>query len=210
MTRHYYITGIDGIGKTTQVDLLQQQLVGQRTHRVWLRFPMICSLPLLIYARLTGLTRYETFDGVRVGAWEFYRSPILRTLFPFTQYLDTFIISVAKVWIPLLLGKTLLFERFALDVLVDVMVATRRDTLHTSLLGRLYIRLIPQRTLVVIMKAPVETVRQRRADLHSDPLIEQRAATFEDITHHFGYAAVQADQPIHEVAASIHRAVVPA
>ena len=210
MTPHYYITGIDGIGKTTQVDLLEKRLANQRTHRVWLRFPIVFSLPLLVYARLAGFTRYETFDGVRVGAWEFHRSALLRTLLPITQYLDTVLLSVGRVRIPLLLGRTLLFERYALDVLVDAMVATGRANLHQGHLGRLFIQLVPRNTHIVIMDAPVDQVRQRRPDLKRDAVMESRALAYADIARHRGYTVIRADQTIGDVETSIREAVVRA
>src|SRR5690606_7632578 len=157
------------------------------------------SLPLLIYARLSGFTRYEIIDGVRIGAWEFYRSPLLRFCFPLTQLVDTVLLSIPKVWIPLLFGKNLLIERFALDVLVDVMVATRQDAFHMSRLGRLFIRLVPKGTRVVLLQAPAEAIRRRREDLRSDPQLEQRARASEDLAIHQGYVQVHADQPISEV-----------
>src|SRR5690606_13315753 len=91
--------------------------------RVWIRFPAVISFPLLVYARVRGFTRYETTDGIRVGAWEFHRSNFLRRVFPFAQYIDTVLLSIPVVWIPQLLGLTIVFERYAVDILVDLMVA---------------------------------------------------------------------------------------
>jgi len=208
--RHYYITGVDGIGKTTQVNRLERRLANERTHRVWLRFPFVISLPLLVYARFFGFTRYEVFDGVRVGAWEFHRSALLRTLFPITQYLDTVLLSIGKVWVPLLLGRTMLFERYALDVMVDMMVATGRPALHRGLLGYLFTRLIPRHTVVVILDAPVKQLRSRRPDLKHDRLMEARAQAYAVISRHLDCTVIRADATIADIEIAVSNLVTQA
>lgn len=210
MSRHYYITGVDGIGKTTQVDRLERHLSDRRTHRVWLRFPIVLSLPLLVYARLFGFTCYETFDGVRVGAWEFHRSALLRTLFPIAQYVDTVLHSIGKVWLPMMRGRTLLFERYAIDVLVDTMVATGQSSLYQGLLGNLFLRLVPRRTHIVILDAPVPQIRQRRRDLLHDPAIEARARAYVDVARHLRCSVIPAEDAVDVVEASIREEVARA
>lgn len=204
MKQHYYITGVDGVGKTTQMDRLEAKLA--ETHdvkRVWLRFPVLFSFPLLVYARLFGYTKYQTVDGVRVGAWEFYRSRLLKTLFPWTQLLDTLIIGFFKVQIPRLQGKTLLFERYALDILVDVMVALGTNSLHKKLVGKLFLGLLPERTRVTILDAPEDVIRQRRPDLRYDTALQPRLYLFRDLTAEFAFHKVNASQPVDAVTANL-------
>lgn len=203
MTHHYYITGVDGIGKTTQVDLLTKRLTTKRVHRVWIRFPALVSLPLLVYARLRGFTRYETTDGVRVGAWEFHRSPLLRLAFPLAQYLDTFLLSVPLVWLPQMLGRTLLFDRYALDVLVDTMVAIGDPNLHRTLVGRAMLRLIPAGTKLAVLHAPSEEVRLRRPDLLLDPLLARRSEAYKTLADDNGICLLDGNAPINVVTAKL-------
>jgi len=209
MKRHYYITGVDGIGKTTQVDRLEQRLAKVApTHRVWLRFPVLFSFPFLVYARLFGFTRYAVIDGVRVGAWEFHRSSLLTVLFPWVQLIDTIIYSLPKVWWPLLRGKTLLFERYALDILVDLMAATGNFQLHTHLIGQLFLNLIPKGTQIIILDAPIAEIRKRRADLEHDPAIIRRVQAYQKLAHHLNLKVVAAHRSITEVEHQIQEALV--
>src|SRR5690606_9788348 len=112
--RFIYITGCDGTGKTTQANLLLKHLeaAGGRPRHLWLRFPFFLTLPLLVYARLRGFSWYEEHDGVRQGYWNFRRSWVLRTLFPWVLLVDATLAAVVKVHLPLWMGRTIVCERF--------------------------------------------------------------------------------------------------
>lgn len=208
MTRHIYITGADGVGKTTQVDRLEARLRQSTTvNRVWLRFPVVTSLPLLLYARLFGYTRYRVVEGVRVGAWEFHRSRLLRSVFPWAQYFDTLVHAGLKVYLPLLRGQRLLFERYALDVLVDLMVAIGDYNLHRRPVGRLLLRLVPKQTHVVILDAPEEVIRDRRADVRHDPVLDARLQAYRALARDLFLLRIISLESIELVAAQIEMAV---
>src|SRR5690606_13966889 len=101
-----------------------------------------------------------------------------------------------KTLLPRHTGKTLLIERYSLDVLVDTMVATQRHSLYHHRLGKLFLRLIPRNTIVIVMDAPVDAVRRRRADLKHDPLIVERSRTYRKVAEHYGFRIVDGGQPI--------------
>jgi len=208
MNRHIYVTGIDGVGKTTQVDRLVSRLTPQfRMRRVWLRFPVLVSLPLLVYARIRGHTVYTTDGGVRVGSWEFQDSRLLRSCFPWAQLIDTVLLGAARTCLPRLLGYTLVFERYALDVLVDVMAATKDMTLHRRPVGLCFAALVPKGTRVVILDAPVGEVRLRRADLRIDPALETRARIYRGLAQHHRVRLIDASQTEAHVEEAIRTAL---
>ena len=193
-----YLTGADGVGKTTQADRLQARLhtVDSRAvRRVWLRFPVLLSAPLLAYARLAGMTRYERVAGQRVGEWRFAGSKVMTTLFPWAQWLDTMALSLPRVWWPLVRGNRLLIERHAIDVLVDLMTALDDPTLPERPVGRRLLALVPRNTRVMILDAPYETLRTRRVELRADPMLEARALAFRALAAQRGHAVINADQP---------------
>jgi Cdc6-like AAA superfamily ATPase len=97
LPRCIYIAGCDGTGKTTQSDMLIRYLraEGEKVVHRWLRNPFFLSLPFLVYARIRKYSWYETVDGNRYGYWDFRRSRILRTVFPWFLLVDGFL---AAVW----------------------------------------------------------------------------------------------------------------
>ena len=73
------ISGIDGCGKTSIIKELIKSLSknGEESRYVWLRYNHYITKFLLAFCRLSGLTKYENVQGVRVGYHEFYRSKII-------------------------------------------------------------------------------------------------------------------------------------
>jgi thymidylate kinase len=175
-----YITGCDGTGKSTQAKLLEEKLQtqGVKPVHLWLRFPFLFSLPLLIYARWKKLSWYEEHNGVKHGYWEFQHSWVMRNIFPWLFLLDAFIASIWKVYLPILLGKTIVCERYTIDMLADIEIGLNDSSFHKRLPGTLFLNLLPKESRIVILDLDEETARNRRADLFSDTLLGKRLSTF--------------------------------
>lgn len=162
-----YLTGADGSGKSTLLNAIKIELQnrGIETTTVWLRSPKIFSKPLMAYCRLKGYTKYFMKDGVKYGYHNFSSSKAVSFLFPFLQYID--------FRIALLLRKqphgVILYDRFVLDTLADLMVSTRRLNLHKTWIGRRFLCLMPLSTKVFIIMVDELIIRQRKQDTLHDP-----------------------------------------
>lgn len=174
-----YITGCDGTGKSTQANLLRQRMAGEgiETSHLWLRFPFLFSLPLLVYARWRGYSWYEKNGNVRHGYWDFRQSHLLRLLFPWFMLCDATVATIHQIVIPQWSGKAIVCERFVLDMLVDMSLAFG-EKMHRTLPGKLFLRLLPAHTQVVILYLDEATTRERRADLVWDKRLAERLAVF--------------------------------
>jgi thymidylate kinase len=204
--RFIYITGCDGTGKTTQARRLLSHLAacGEQPQHLWLRFPFFFSLPLLAYARLRGYSWYEERDEVRQGYWDFRNSWLLRTWLPWVLLIDAALAAIAKIYLPLRLqGKTIVCERFALDMLVDLSLALDDFELHRRLPGRLYRHLIPKEALIIILELDAATIRARRADLEIDRLLSARLKAFRNLVTDYGLTVLSSKKPIAELSQSI-------
>jgi thymidylate kinase len=178
-----YIAGCDGTGKTTQAEILTERLRAQgvQVQRVWLRFPFCFSLPLLAYARWRGLSWYEQNAGVRHGYWDFRRSRLLRLLLPWTLLFDATLAGLFKIHLPMRRGKTVVCERFVLDILADLAVAFGDPALARRIPGRLYLGLLPRNSRLFILDADEATLRRRREDLATDRKLSEKLAAFREI-----------------------------
>jgi thymidylate kinase len=174
--RCIYLAGIDGAGKTTHARALQEMLQQDVPHvrYVWLRFPRLLCVPLLVYARLRGYSVRERVDGAEHGYWYFDRSWLLSHVFPWLLWLDTLLLAVLKVYVPLWAGYTIVCDRFVMDTLVDLMIGLNDDRFEERLPGRLFLPLLPRGARVVILDLDSETARQRSAELKGDRSHEQR------------------------------------
>ena len=179
MVKSYYITGPDGSGKTTYIKEIENYFSKQNipTQHIWLRSPKITSKPLMAFCRLIGLTKYHTINGIRYGGHEFYRSRVISWLFPILQLVD-FKLKWFFLQKKINSKNILLFDRFALDTLADLMCDTHRFKLHKTWLGKQFIKSIPQNTKTIILKVNTETIRSRKLDTKHDPNLDTKVKVY--------------------------------
>jgi len=163
--------GIDGAGKSTVVEWLAKTLreKGLPVEVRWLRFNHFFTKPLLGFCRLVGLTRYETAQGVRVGYHNFYRSRLVSWLFIVLQYLDA--LRVRWFWIAPRLrrgDRVLILDRFIYDILVDLMVDTRIKDLDQYPMGKAFLRLLPEDSVVLFVVRDREKLLDVRPESNVD------------------------------------------
>jgi thymidylate kinase len=180
VSRFIYIAGADGTGKSTQARMVMDGLAarGVPARHVWMRFPFFLSLPLLAFARWRGYSWHEEQHGVRYGYWDFRGSWLLRNMLPWLLLVDALIGAMREIYPQLWRGRTVVCERFVLDMLVDLAVAIGDERLHLRLPGRLYTALIPRDAAVAILDLEIETVHGRRPELRSDRQLGNRLRAF--------------------------------
>ena len=192
-----YITGCDGTGKTTQAGLLIEEFRnhGIDVKHLWLRFPFFFSIPLLLYARLGGYSWYEITNGVRHGYWDFRKSWLLRVLFPWFLLFDAALSAIGTIYIPLLIGKTLVCERFVLDMLADMMVAFGSKNILQRYPGKLFPKLIPSKSKIAVLILDEQTICLRRSDLNSDKRLGERLEMYQLISSQYSLPAFSSTLP---------------
>ncbi len=178
----FYIAGPDGSGKTTFLTDLESVLTkrGETTRHIWIRSPKFFSKPLMGICRLVGLTKYKNIDGVSYGKHEFYKSKIVSYIFPFLQLIDFkikwfFERKMNKS------GEVILFDRFNLDTLADLMVDTRRYDLHEKWVGKAFLKLSPEKEDIIIISADEKIIRSRKLDTLHDELLVDKIKVFETL-----------------------------
>lgn len=191
-----YLCGVDGSGKTTFISEIEKYLKKKGIHiqHVWLRSPKILSKPLMAYCRFVGLTRYKVIDEIRYGGHEFYRSKFVSWLFPVLQLID-FKIKWTLLKRKLNTDNVVLFDRFALDTLADLMADTHRFNLHKTWLGKQFIYNIPSNTKIFVLNTKTETIRSRKLDTKHDPLLETKVKVYNILGHDLNLESIDNEQP---------------
>lgn len=174
-----YFSGPDGCGKTTFLKSVEGIIIKQNVNckHVWIRSPKILSKPLMGFCRLINLTKYEVISGIRYGMHEFYRSKLVSLVFPFLQLID-FKIKWLIIRKNIPSDSILLFDRFSLDTLVDLMVDTHRWDLHKTWIGRSLIKTIPPNTHMIVLTTREDEIRSRKLDTRYDPVLKDKIYAF--------------------------------
>ena len=186
------ILGPDGSGKTTLASGLVRRFEENdvRASLTWFRFQHFFVLPILALCRVIGLTRYVHADGCRFGVWRFYRSRLLRKATPIAMLVDAWLFSTIRVRLRLMLGETLVCDRYVHDTLVDLMLGTREPEMDRSLVGRCFLRLVPRNAEVFVVDAPPETIIERRPVMALDPTLEERGRSYQALAKRHGLTVI--------------------
>lgn len=192
----FYITGPDGSGKTSYLKEVEQRLILKniKFKHIWIRSPKIISKPLMLFCRITGLTKYKIIDGVKYGKHEFYRSKIVSWLYPILQYID-FLIKWKLEERKVKNLEILLFDRHALDTLIDVMVDTGKMDLHKKPIGKAFIRLIPQNSSTIVMDVDETIIRARKKDTLHDEHLSQKLKAYRLVSETLGLKVLDNNRP---------------
>jgi len=161
-------SGIDGSGKTTQVKLLENQLKqnGIRTLKMWSRWRPLLSLPLLQILRRTGQVRVYRADFLTIVEFQNPKNESMASLWCFATQLENFLKTSLKIVFPLLLGRTVICDRYTLDLLVDG-ISDLHDPTTRMRLGFKLLQFLPRPDRAFLIDIDAETAFGRKPDLPS-------------------------------------------
>ena len=196
----YYLTGPDGSGKTSYLEEIKQFLTLHNVEykHIWIRSPKITTKPLMLFCRIAGLTKYEVIDGVKYGKHEFYRSKFVSWLYPILQYID-FSIKWKLEKSKIKNSDVLLFDRHAIDTLVDVMVDTNKMDLYERPLGKSFLNHIPQKTFIIVMDVDEAIIRKRKLDTLHDENLFQKIKAYKLVSASLNLKVIDNNRPYEEV-----------
>jgi len=159
------ISGVDGAGKTTQIDALEEYFRRVRNfsvYRLWLRWFSFTSYLLFAYAKLVKRTvtiraRSRTF---RIHI--FWVDKALQVLYPRLLLFDLALWYLLNKFRARVLGfKLMLLDRYFLDAFVDLIWEIRSVKFLHSLIGRVLLGLSRTIQTAVLVVEPVEVARRK-------------------------------------------------
>ena len=124
LTRGFLVTfsGLDGSGKSSQVDALREGLRqnGVATVRAWSGQNPIFTPPFNALVRFLGLTHRKTIHGVVFFWRDLQRNPAIAKLWPIAQSMDLIPRALISVGLPLLRGRVVISDRYVYDLIAEL------------------------------------------------------------------------------------------
>lgn len=165
------VSGVDGSGKTSIIEGVQAFLEseGIDNRYIWLRYNHYLTKFLLAFCKFTGFTRYEHFEQSRVVYHDFHRSKIIAWAFVWLTWIDTFLASLLRVYIPRLFSKkAIICDRWAYDIMVDLEIDTRLDFSEGSFLHTLFKLILPDDAKCFVISRNLEATKGTRDESVND------------------------------------------
>jgi thymidylate kinase len=201
-----YLCGIDGSGKTTQVDIISNCLANRNIPHtiVWLRWVALVSYPFLALCRLLGYTAWKVNkNSVRYPEHYFYRNKAVSRIWVLIFTVDMLLHAIVRVRIPLMMKRTVLCDRFVLDSLVDLACETKNKDLFESRIGRLLISILPRRCLVIMLDVSEQEAIRRKRDIPSIEYLEGRRELYFNLASNLGVPILDGNKPSQDLHKSI-------
>ena len=195
-----FITGPDGVGKTTLADLLASELEerGIVVNRGWARYHNYLSKPLLLLAKCMGLNYREKHGESVVGYHDFHRCSVLAWCFVFLQSVDANIATLTKLVPKVRANEVLICDRGPYDTLFDVMIDTGFHQLGMSFWTKIFTWSLRSRTHVVLaVERDLEAaLASPKEELRFDRKLPIKYELYRKYARHFSWARIQNDKAL--------------
>ena len=189
LNKTIYLAGPDGIGKTTYINYIEETIIDKKTRHIWIRSPKIVSKPLMLYCRLIGLTKYNVVNNVIYGVHDFHKSAFVSFVFPFLQLID-FKIKWFLEKQRICVNEVILFDRYNLDTLADLMVDTQKMHLHKTWLGKQFVKMLPSNSIVIILRVNESIIRERKIDTLYDEKLALKIKVYDVLSEDLGIKTI--------------------
>ncbi len=194
------ISGIDGSGKTTQIDTLEARLRTSNAHvlRIWSRWRPISSLPLLSLFLHKGYAEVHSTSSIGFVETHIPWRSGVASVWCLLTHLDNFMKTTIKLVIPLLLGYTIICDRYTLDLLVEGM-ADLRDPSTSRRLGYRLLRLLPHPNIAFFIDVSGELAFSRKPDLPSLEHFTERVSLYRELCNKLDETVIDGKQSRDEI-----------
>jgi hypothetical protein len=180
---------------------------GRRVQKIWSRWRPISSLPLLSLMSRLGLARTYATSSIGFVETSFRVRNGLPSLWCFLCQLDNFMKTGLKVSVPLILGRTVLCDRYRLDLLVEGM-ADLHDISDQNRLGYKLLRFLPRPDHAFLIEVEAETAFRRKPDMPSLQHFVERTKLYHAMSRRLQVKSLDGTRSVNEIHQEIVRDVL--
>lgn len=180
-----FITGVDGVGKSTISQWLKKYAIkyDHKCQIVWSRFNNYLSIPLLATTRISKHNYYEIIDGYKFGFHNFENLSIYKHIYLLCQIIDVNIATYFKIVKKIVPSSFLICERGPWDTLVDVISDTGIIDILDNGLYKFFIYQVLNNSETILIKRDYQNIILCRPELVHDKKIKQRILLYEKLAN---------------------------
>ena len=192
------------------MDLLEKSFENHHVGvlRIRSRWRPVLSLPLLVVMRRLGYARVHRAGGVYIVETSLPNKGGLTSLWVILTQVENIVKTGLKLIFPLLLGRTVICDRYALDMVVDGM-AGLHDRPEGLRLGFQLLRLLPRPSFAFFMDIDPEVAFKRKPDLPRLQDYVERILLYRDLSSSWGTIIVNARMSPDNIHSRIWRIIAP-
>ena len=204
------LSGIDGAGKSTQLELLKDHFrrQGASTVYLWSRggYTTLLNIVKDVCRRIAG--KKLPVSGVSEKREQILRKGWIQKLWLSAAILDLMRVYGIQVRWWLLRGRSVLCDRYLWDTLIDFKIAFPNVQVEKWLLWKMLVRLTPSPEAAFLLMIPLEE-SERRCRMKYDPFPDtpkrraQRYMLYQGLSKLGHWHIVDASRPVDDVFAGI-------
>jgi thymidylate kinase len=193
-----YIAGIDGSGKTTLAENLEEYLkkTGKPVRYFYARHFPILMAPVKVLARgrfLSGKQEFGDYGRYVEGKREASRRyPWLARLYALLWILDYSLITYARLVPHMLSQRMLIVDRYFYDVAINISITLGLSSEGLMRLVRTLERFYPLPDSVFFLDIPAEDAFRRKTDIQSVQYLEERRERYQSLSMKFRWVKIDA------------------
>lgn len=224
MGKRIALIGLDGSGKSANIDKMKQDSDYSQFKFVWVRWkPTLLKLAYILMEKKVSETNKDVDKHVQIDGKsgekqveldadynaksrlkeKIFRNPIARGIWISLALIDYFFQFHVKVLPLVLSGKDIIFDRFYLDLFVDQGINFGYSPEKIGQEIRKYRFLFPKIDSFVYICVSPETCYKRKNDIPNMDYLNKRYSIYEYLSKQKEWVAVDGELPLKEVNARI-------
>ncbi len=180
MTKYIIISGIDGSGKTTVINMLKNNLEkeGKHVDYIWMRYNHYLVKGMNALARLLGLSVKVHNEMGDVWEHRLHKSPLFCKLYVCCSYIDN---KIARRRVLNLKGDYVICDRWINDILIDLGAECRLNGILDGKWFNRFQAILPEKSYQFVVKRNLDDVLGCRVENHTNPDFKYRFQLYQKL-----------------------------